>query len=317
MVPLAKAFGCARVVYNDGITARSAAYKAHLPFISDATLQKLVITAAKRTPEREWLSEVSSVVLVQALGDLHAAYRNFFASLRGERANGQKLGSHYAVLSNGHKIASPRFFREMERQLRRAQRVLARRRRPKGQPASKNYIKAKIRAARVHAKVRDKRKNFIDQAVSEIVRDNQAIFIEDLAVKGMSSKKGKRGKSLADASLGQFARTLEFQATRRGRTFARVDRWFPSTQACSACKAVTGPKGLAQLGVRTWTCLCGAVHDRDVNAAENIRTAGLAGIVCGARVSPGVGRAVGDEAETRANREGRALQQPARAAVDR
>ncbi|MFI6518583.1 RNA-guided endonuclease InsQ/TnpB family protein [Spirillospora sp. NPDC050679] len=92
---LARAFGCARVVFNDGLRVRRAAREAGLPYIGDTELQKQVITAAKRTPERAWLGEVSSVVLVQALADLHVAYRNFFASLAGKRS--------------GPRLAAPRF----------------------------------------------------------------------------------------------------------------------------------------------------------------------------------------------------------------
>lgn len=389
MVPLAKAFGCARVVYNDGINARTEAYQRGFPFISDATLQKQVITQAKKTSEREWLSEVSSVVLVQALGDLHAAYRNFFHSLKGKRAGGQKLGpprrkkkgaaasirftrngfslrpngklypakigqvkvrwsrplpsepssvtiireatgkmyasfvvevkpdrlperaeevgidlglSSYAIDSNGQKIASPKFFQKMERKLRKAQRELSRK-----QKGSANRRKAKVRVAKVHAKVRARRSDFIHQLTWQIVRDNQAVYCEDLAVKGMGSKKGRRGKSLADASLGQFVRTLEAKCLMYGRHFGKVDRFFPSTQLCSACGAVEGPKGLDQLNVRTWTCPCGAVHDRDVNAARNILAAGRADRLnaCGAQVRPPVVEAQGDEAGTGTRRKAR------------
>ncbi|MEW2042531.1 transposase, partial [Streptomyces sp. NPDC005534] len=92
---LARAFGCARVVFNDGLRARQEAHAAGLPYIKDTDLQKQVITAAKATEERVWLAEVSSVVLVQSLRDLHTAYRNFFASVTGKR--------------KGPKVASPRF----------------------------------------------------------------------------------------------------------------------------------------------------------------------------------------------------------------
>src|SRR5690606_33899032 len=92
---LARAFGCARVVYNDGLRIRQEAYKAGLPYIKDADLQKQVITEARKTPERAWLSEVSSVVLVQSLRDLHTAYRAFFSSITGRR--------------KGPKVAPPKF----------------------------------------------------------------------------------------------------------------------------------------------------------------------------------------------------------------
>ncbi|MEV4384104.1 transposase, partial [Streptosporangium sp. NPDC049644] len=88
---LARAFGCARVVFNDGLRVRRDAHAAKMAYISDAELSKRVITAAKKTPQRAWLAEVSSVVLQQALADLNTAYRNFFASLAGKR-KGPKVG---------------------------------------------------------------------------------------------------------------------------------------------------------------------------------------------------------------------------------
>lgn len=99
---LARFFGCARVVYNDGLRARREAYRNSEPYISDVTLQKMVITAGKKTPEREWLREAPSVCLVQSLQDLHTAYRNFFASKRGVR--------------QGPKIAPPKMKKKSGRQ---------------------------------------------------------------------------------------------------------------------------------------------------------------------------------------------------------
>jgi putative transposase len=87
---LARAFGCARVVFNDALAARRDAHEAGLPYLTDADLS-VRLTGAKKTPERAWLGEVSSVVLQQALADLNTAYRNFLASLRGER-KGPKVG---------------------------------------------------------------------------------------------------------------------------------------------------------------------------------------------------------------------------------
>ncbi|GAA4043144.1 hypothetical protein GCM10022233_10300 [Streptomyces shaanxiensis] len=98
--------------------------------------------------------------------------------------------------------------------------------------------------------------------------------MEDLNVKGMGSAKGKRGKSVHDQSLSMFASTLEAKCARYGRGFAKVSRWFPSTQMCSACGSIEGPKGQEGLRIRSWTCSCGAVHDRDQNAEANIRAEG-------------------------------------------
>ena len=226
---LARAFGCARVVFNDALAARQEAYAAGQPYLTDAELSAR-LTAAKATPERAWLGEVSAVVLQQALADLTAAYRNFFASAAGTR-KGPRVGpprfrsrkdrrqairftrnarfavtpggklrlpkigdiavrwsrdlpsepssvtvikdaagryfasfvvqaagdplpesgvetgidlglTHFAVLSDGRKVASPRFLRRAERRLRKAQRALCRK-----APGSSNRGKARIRVA--------------------------------------------------------------------------------------------------------------------------------------------------------------------------
>nr|WP_246102212.1 transposase [Streptomyces piniterrae] len=134
--------------------------------------------------------------------------------------------------------------------------------------------KAKLAVAKIHARIADQRRDFIEQETTRITRESQAVYLEDLNVKGMGNSKGKRGKSVHDQSLGMFARTLEAKCVRYGRTFVKVSRWFPSTQLCSACGALTGPKGQAGLKIRQWTCDCGARHDRDGNAEINIRREG-------------------------------------------
>ncbi|MFI6517391.1 RNA-guided endonuclease InsQ/TnpB family protein [Spirillospora sp. NPDC050679] len=375
---LARAFGCARVVFNDGLAARRAAHAAGAPYISDTELQKRVITAAKRTPERAWLAEVSSVVLVlvlvlvQALADLHAAYRAFFASLAGRREgpevapprfrsrkdgrqairltrngfalrpNGRlyvaKIGeirvkwsrplpsapssvtvvrdaagchfasfvvevedaplpgtanevgldlglTHFAVLSDGTKISNPRWLRRRERKLRRAQRALARAR-----TGSRNRAKAVRRVARAHAEVADARRDFHHQVSTWLVRENQAVYVETLNVRGLA--RTRQAKGVHDAGWARFTRMLQAKAARHGRTFVRVARDFPSSQLCSVCGRRDGPK---PLGVRTWTCpTCGTRLDRDVNAARNILEEGrrLAAdpVAAGRQAAPGTAR---------------------------
>ncbi len=115
-----------------------------------------------------------------------------------------------------------------------------------------------------------------------MVRDNQAIHVEDLSVAGLG--RTRLAKSVHDAGWATFTAMLEYKAARYGRTFGKVDRWFPSTRMCSVCGAV-GDK--LSLNVREWTCPCGTTHDRDVNAARNIRAAGRADLNDrGARVRP-------------------------------
>jgi putative transposase len=352
-IALAKAFGCARVVFNDGLRARQDAHAGGERYVSDAELSRR-LTAAKQTPERGWLGEVSAVVLQQALADLNTAYRNFFDSVSGKRqgrpvapprfrskkdarqsirftrnarfavtpagrlrlpkigdvpvrwsrelpsepssvtvtvdaagryhasfvvevpaqpllATGREVGidlglSTFAALSDGRKLDNPRFARRAERKLARAQRALARKRK-----GSKNRGKARARVARCHTKVRDTRRDWLHQQSTRIIRDNQAVYVEDLAVAGLA--RTRLARSVHDAGWSTFVGMLAYKAARHGRVFGKVDRWFPSTRRCSTCGAVGEPK---PLHLRAWTCPCGAVHDRDVNAAINILAAGRA-----------------------------------------
>ncbi|GAB2458920.1 RNA-guided endonuclease TnpB family protein [Streptosporangium sandarakinum] len=363
---LARAFGCARTVFNDGLRARQDAREAGLPYIVDGELSKRVITEAKKTPERAWLGEVSAVVLQQALADLNTAYRNFFASVAGKRKGpkaapprfrsrkdnrqairftknarfaimpggklrlpkigdvevrwsralpaepssvtvvkdaagryfasfvvevaeqslppadaevGIDLGlAHFAVTSEGWKIDSPRFLRRAEKKLKKLQRALSRK-----EKGSNNRAKARRKVARQHAKVTDTRHEFHHQLSTQIIRDNQAVHVEDLAVVGLA--RTKLAKSVHDAGWSQFIAMLEYKAKLYGRTFHRIDRWFPSSKLCSECGAL---QESMPLNVRSWICACGAAHDRDVNAAINILAAGRADRrnACGGPVRP-------------------------------
>ena len=363
---MARAFGCARVVFNDGLRLRREAYAAGLPYPRDAELSAR-LTAAKATPERAWLGEVSAVVLQQALADLNAAYRNFFASLKGGRkgpkigppkfrsrkdqrqaarftANAQfkvlpngrlrlpKVGevpvrwsrplpsepssvtvikdsagryfasfvieagpgilpeagpavgidlglTSFAVLSDGRKITAPRFLRRAETKLRRRQRDLSRKQR-----GSRNRDKARGKVARAHARVADARRDFHHQLSTALIRENQAVAVEDLAVSGLA--RTRLAKSVHDAGWSSFVAMLEYKARMYGREFHRISRWAPTSQVCSACGVKDGPK---PLHVRAWQCqVCGAWLDRDINAAVNVaKAAGLAVTACGAQVRPG------------------------------
>jgi putative transposase len=126
------------------------------------------------------------------------------------------------------------------------------------------------------------RRDWAHKHSTTIIRENQAVFVEDLCVTGLA--RTRLAKSVYDAGWGMFTRMLEEKAARYGRTFGTVDRWFPSTRMCSACRAVGEKK---PLHVRAWTCTCGTVHDRDLNAAINILAAGHAERLnaCGGAVS--------------------------------
>ncbi|MBK5935523.1 RNA-guided endonuclease InsQ/TnpB family protein [Halorhodospira halophila] len=379
---LARAFGCARVVYNDAVAARRDAYRGGGQYPSSTLLQRRLITEAKHTPERAFLAEVSNIVLQQAVRDCDAAYRRFFEAVKAQgqpfvghprfrsrkenrqairlhtggfsiRANGKlrlaRIGdvpvrwsrdlpstpssvtvirdaagryfasfvveagdetappavnadgtereialdlglNHFAVDQHGNGIANPRCLRRAERRLRKAQKAVSRKQR-----GSNNRAKARRRLARCHAKVADTRADWLHQQTTRLVRENQAIYVEDLAVRGLA--RTRLAKSVQDAAWGQFQRLLEEKARRQGRTVIAVSRFEPTSQVCSRCGRKDGPKALA---IRTWTCAgCGATHERDTNAARNILALGRRERLnaCGADVRPPV-VAVGGEAGT-------------------
>ena len=208
-----------------------------------------------------------------------------------DRAVGVDLGlASLAVTSDGEAIVNPRFLRKAQKRLRTAQRVLSR-----GEKGSANRAKARHRVAVLHRKVRETRLDHAHKTALRLVRDNQAVYAEDLAVYGLM--RTKLAKSVADASWSQLMRCVEQKAAQYGRTFARIGRFEPTSQVCSACGVKDGPKPLS---VREWACAaCGTVHDRDVNAAKNILAAGRADNpnACGAGVRPQLA-AVGAEAGT-------------------
>ncbi|MEU1665361.1 RNA-guided endonuclease TnpB family protein [Streptomyces sparsogenes] len=197
---------------------------------------------------------------------------------------------HFAVLSDGTKAGSPRFLRRAEKRLKKAQRALSRKKK-----GSKNRDKARVRVARAHARVADVRREFHHQLSTKLIRENQAVGVEDLAVKGLA--RTRLAKSVHDAGWSAFVSMLEYKAARYGRTFIRIGRFEPTSQVCSQCGVQDGPK---PLHVRVWTCgACGAVLDRDINAAVNVaKAAGLAVSACGAQVRPGIVLAPRGEAGT-------------------
>ncbi|HEX9334360.1 MAG TPA: transposase [Pseudonocardiaceae bacterium] len=374
-IALARAFGCARVVYNDALCVREAAYRAGLPCPTDTELMRRVITLAKETDNRAWLAEVSAAVLQQSVADLNTAYRNFFASITGKR-KGRKIAqprlrsrkdprqtvrftrnarfqvteigrlrlpkigdvrvrwsrdlpaepssvtiikdaagryfasfvvdaspaplpaidtetgidlglSCFAAFSDGRTVTSPRFLRRAERTLKRLQKTLSRK--AKG---SNNRQKARVRLARAHAHVANARRDFHHKLSTTSVRDNQAVYVEDLAVSGLA--RGPLAKSVHDAGWSAFVRMLEYKAVKHGRVFARIGRFEPTTRTCSRC-GWRGPK--LGLSVRTFQCQdCLFVLNRDVNAARNVLAAGRAERLnaCGDQVRPGTWAQVGE-----------------------
>ncbi|GAA4914053.1 RNA-guided endonuclease InsQ/TnpB family protein [Streptomonospora salina] len=329
---LARAFGCARVVFNDGLRAREAARAEGGALPTTGGLSATLITEAKKTDERAWSGDVSAVVLQQALRDLDAAYRTFFDGLKGTRprvgaprfksrkdrrqtvrftANARwrittggdlslpKIGNvrvtwsralpsvpssvtvvkdaagryfasfvvetgrdetlpettgevgidlglgHFAVLSDGTKVDSPRFLRRAEKKLKREQRNLSR-----TQKGSANRDKARVKVARAHARVADARRDFHHRLSTRLIRENQAVAVETLAVNGLA--RTRLAKSVHDAGWSAFVRMLEYKAARYGRRLVRIGRFEPTSRVCSVCGVKDGPKRAATAGP-CWT----------------------------------------------------------------
>ena len=361
---LAQLFGCVRVVFNDALALCKKSQK--LPKTSK--LSNKVITQAKKTKDRAWLSQVSSVALQQSVRDLGIAYKNFFDSLKGKRkgikirspkfkkrrnqqtarltrnafsinnesvylakigivkpvwsreipsvpssvtiikdsANryflsfvveiekqpakptnktiGIDLGiKTFATFDTGEKIDAPKPLKKNLKRLRKLQRHLSRKRK-----GSKRYEQSRLKVAKLHAKIKDLRSDFLHKLSTEIIRENQTIVLEDLNVSGMIKKrcdpappKGAReraprdrklSRAISDLGWREFRTFLEAKAEKYERDFRVIDRWEPTSQTCSSC-GFRG--GKLDLSIREWQCLnCETTHDRDVNAAINIKVAG-------------------------------------------
>lgn len=196
-----------------------------------------------------------------------------------EKAVGIDAGiTSLIATSDGEHIANPKYFKRLKCKLRQAQKALSRKVKD-----SNNREKARHQVARIHAKVADARCDFLHKLTTRLVRENQTIAVEDLAVKNMM-KNHKLAQAIADASWSELVRQLEYKCQWYGRTLVKIDRWFPSSKRCHHCGHVVDK---LPLDVREWTCPeCRTYHNRDINAAQNILAAGLAVIVCGANVRP-------------------------------
>jgi putative transposase len=354
---LARLFGCVRVVWNDALAlckqsvseAGERTRSTKLP--SNGDLQKICITQAKKTKEREWLAEVSNIPLQQSIADLGVANSHFFASLKGKR-KGQKMNPPkfkrrtnqqsarfrkggfsikaakvylakigciktkwsrplpsepssvtvikdtagryflsfvveiepefkpvenqaigidlgirtFAALSNGEKIKSPNYSK-LDRKIRRSQRRLSRR-----QKDSKRRERMRLRVARLKAKLRDTRKDFLHKLSTKVVIENQVIALEDLNVSGML-KNRKLSRAISQAGWREFRTMCEAKSNKFAREFVVISRWEPTSQVCSDCGYRWGK---LDLKVTRVVCMnCGTHHDRDDNASKNIEQVGV------------------------------------------
>lgn len=180
---------------------------------------------------------------------------------------GVDAGIHdLAVTSVGKRYANPKAAAKLSKKLKREQRRLARK-----QKGSKRRDKQRRKVARVHERIADARRDTLHKATTAIIRESQAVAVEDLNVKGMV-RNHHIAAAVVDASMGELRRQLAYKAEWYGREYMEVGRFYPSSKTCSECGHVFG--GLT-LVMRTWVCpACGAHHDRDYNAAKNIAAEG-------------------------------------------
>ena len=171
------------------------------------------------------------------------------------------------ILSDGRKAENPKYLKKALKKLKYNQRQLS-----KKKKGGSNRNKARLKLARTHEKVTNKRKDLLHKISSELIENQTVVCLESLQVKNMV-KNHKLAQAITDASWGEFARQLNYKADWHRRVVVQIDKWFPSSKTCSCCGHVLDE---LPLKVRKWKCLkCGTTHDRDANAAKNILREGL------------------------------------------
>lgn len=183
----------------------------------------------------------------------------------------------FIATSDGEVKKAHKVLHKYEDKLAKEQRILARRKRSAEERGMKlsdamNYQKQRVKVARIHEKIKHSRNDFLHKLSTNLVKNHDEIFIEDIHLKGLL-KNNKLSKSVSDSSWHAFVSMLEYKAEWYGRTVMKINRYFPSSQVCSSCGRCDGKK---PLHIRQWTCSnCNTSHHRDVNAAKNILQEGL------------------------------------------
>jgi putative transposase len=350
-IAFSKHFGCARHVYNWGLTLKQEHYEATGKNLSKRALQDLMVLSKKE--EFPWLKEVNSQSLLASLEHLDKAYQNFFkgrarppqkkkkyqglqsfqcpqhveidkaaglihlpkikaikirlhrdfsgviktvtikktptenyyvcvlvetdetmpvaTSIKPEETLGIDLGiTHVLIDSDGHKVANPRHLKKGLQRLASVQKKLSRQKK-----GSSNRSKQKRLYARVHEKLKNQRHDFIHQETAKLAVKNHAtsFVLEDLNIMGMM-KNGRLSRAIQDVAWGSFVSALEYKCERQGKNVIKIHRFSPSSKLCHQCGYRIDS---LPLSIREWDCpSCFCIHDRDVNAAKNIRAMGLA-----------------------------------------
>lgn len=349
---LEKTFGCTRFVYNHFLKIRTQEWFENQKRVGYNETAGLLVSL-KKEKDFEWLKEVPSVCLQQALQNLDNAFKNFFQKrakyptfkkkkssqsaryttsgftykngviklakhsksldikwsrkFNGKPSSvtvskdssgryhisilveekiefkdvikneiGLDLGlSHAVITSEGEKINNQRFFKNDEKKLAKAQKRLSRK-----QKGSNNRKKARLKVAKIHARISDKRMDYAHKLTTKIVNENQVIAVESLQIKNLIRNR-KLSKAISDVGWHQIIRMLEYKSAWYGRSFVQIDKFYPSSKRCSVCGYISAKMPLS---IRSWDCPeCRVNHDRDINAAKNILKAGKA-ILAGAEI---------------------------------
>ena len=199
--------------------------------------------------------------------------------------------THLAITSDNEKYDNPKHFRQLQNKLRKEQRILSRRFEnnvkervydengdldkiifKKPLKDCKNYQKQKRKVAKIHNTIKNRRLDNLHKVSNKVVKSHDYVVMETLKVHNLI-KNRKLSKSIADVGWSMFVNMIEYKCERYGKEFVQIDQWYPSSQICSHCNHKDGKKALS---VREWTCNnCGTHHDRDINAAINIKNKGL------------------------------------------
>ena len=294
---LSRTFGCVRKVCNLALEARTTAWNQRQERVTYLQSSAL-LTQWKRSDDLGSLNEVSSVPLQQALRHLQSAFARFwgnqaryprFKSRKRSRASAEytrsafryrdgqlhlaKMTAPLAVvwsrpLPDGAEPSTVTVSRDPAGRCDRARLVLAQRRLARTQKGSANRDKARLKVARVHARICDRRRDFLHKLTTQLVRDNQAVVIEDLSVHNMV-RNHHLARAISDAAWRQLRAMLAYKCEWYGRDLVVVDRWYPSSKTCSACGCTAAS---LPLGVREWECVsCDIRHDRESSWAGGRR----------------------------------------------